>query len=661
LPHDVGAVARARCGHFAQFVNHAGKLLRIICWLLLLAATLCANSVFAQQKNPGDQLKEFLDELGRRARQPQQGSNAQRPAAPKAPDEVEYLPDITYTKAGGVELQLDIAMPKEGAGPFPAIVCVHGGGWHSGSRKSYTPVIWECAKRGYVGVTVSYRFAPQHKFPAQIEDVKAAVRWLRANAAKYKIDPDRIGATGGSAGGHLVGLLGVTSKEDKLEGNGGHLDQSSRVQAVAPMFGGFDLTVAWEHAPKQPPLEAAYLRKVGEDLIGGLPSAKPDVWKAASPITYVTKDDPPFLLIHGTADTLVPLEQSELMEKKLKESGVPVELMRVQGAGHGFKGKELEDVGSATFEFFNKHLKGVAQKSAPQKTSDADAKSAPPIAEKTQGDAPTVTWTKNVQYSQGGQIKLRMDIVRPAKTEKPLPFVVFIHGGSYRENGREGWHDEAAAVAEAGYVCATIHYRGPPVGQYAASIEDCKAAIRFLRANAKEYGIDPTRGALYGDSMGGWAALLTGLTQPKDGFEGNGGNKEQSSAVQAIVARYPITDLTDAQAYSVNKGAPLIFLAMTGTTDTASPEARKASPINYIDANDPPVLLFHTRKDQVVPFSQSEKLRDALKAAGVKVEFHELSGGWHASERRPASDADKQDFEMCRRASIEFLDKHLKK
>jgi acetyl esterase/lipase len=624
-------------------------------------AVFCASTVFAQQKNPADQLKEFLDEVGRHARQ-QQGADAAKPATPKAPDNVEYLPDITYTKAGNVELQLDIALPKDGSGPFPAIVCVHGGGWHSGSRKSYTPIIWQCAQRGYVGVTVSYRFAPQHKFPAQIEDVKAAVRWLRANAAKYKIDPDRIGATGSSAGGYLVGLLGVTSKNDGLEGNGGYADQSSRVQAVVPMFGGFDLTVAWENAPKQPPVEAAYLRKVCEDFLGGVPSARPEKWKQASPVSYVTKDDPPFLLIHGTADTLVPIEQSELMERKLKEIGVPVELMRVQGSGHVFKGKDLEDVSNATFAFFDKHLKRSVSKPAPTKSSETP-KSAPAPSDKprTEQEQAAVVWKKNIQYSQGGQIKLRMDIVRPVKSEQPLPFVVFIHGGGYRENGRESWHDEAQTVAAAGYVCATIHYRGPPVGQYAASIEDCKAAIRFLRANAKEYGIDPSRGALYGDSMGGWAALMTGLTQPKDGFEGNGRHREQSSAVQAIVARYPITDITDAQAYAGNKGAPLIFMAMLGTADTDSTQARKASPIYYIDANDPPVLLFHARKDQVVPFSQSEKLRDALKKADVSVEFHELNGGWHASERRPASETDKKDFEMCRRLSIEFLNTHLKK
>ncbi len=634
---------------------------RKLCWLFSFALLFCASAAFAQQKNPADQVKEFLDELGRRVRQQQQDSAAPKAAALKPPDNIEYLPDIPYTKAGNVELQLDIAMPKEGAGPFPAVVCVHGGGWHSGSRKSYTPVIWQCAQRGYVGVTVSYRFAPQHQFPAQIEDVKAAVRWLRANAAKYKIDPDRIGATGGSAGGHLVGMLGVASKEDKLEGNGGNAELSSRVQAVVPMFGGFDLTVAWEHSTQQPPVQAAYLRKVGEGLIGGAPRAKPDAWKAASPVTYATKDDPPFLLIHGTADTLVLLEQSELMEKRLREVGVPVQLMRVQDAGHGFKGKDLEDVSNATFAFFDKHLKGEAKTVPPQKTSDADAKPAPPAAENAQGDKSPVVWTNNVQYSQGGQIKLRMDIVRPAKSEKPLPFVVFVHGGGYRENGRVGWHDEAETVAAAGYVCATIHYRGPPVGQYTATVEDCKAAIRFLRARAKEYGVDPTRGALYGDSMGGWASLMTGLTQPKDGFEGNGGNQEQSSAVLAIVARYPLTDITDAQAYSINKGAPLIFLGMLGTPDSASEHARKASPIHYVDSNDPPVLLFHTRKDQVVPFSQSEKLHDALKTAGVEVEFHELSGGWHASERKAGSEADKKDFSTCRRVSLEFLDRHLKK
>src|SRR5262249_22409445 len=148
-------------------------------------------------------------------------------------------------------LQLDLAMPKDGDGPFPAVVCIHGGGWRGGSRQDLTrsipplggrSLIEYLAGRGYVAATVSYRLAPKDKFPAQIEDCKAAVRWLRANAKKYKINPERFGAVGFSAGGHLVSLLGTSDKDDALEGNGGNPEQSSRVQAVVNFFGPTDFT-----------------------------------------------------------------------------------------------------------------------------------------------------------------------------------------------------------------------------------------------------------------------------------------------------------------------------------------------------------------------------------------------------------------------------------
>ncbi|HEV3142959.1 MAG TPA: alpha/beta hydrolase, partial [Gemmataceae bacterium] len=150
--------------------------------------------------------------------------------------------DLVYGKGGDADLKLDLAMPRDGTGPFLAIVCVHGGGWKSGKRQDLGKTIEGMAARGYVAVTVSYRFSPAAKFPAQIEDCKAAVRWLRANAKKYRVNPERIGAFGYSAGGHLACLLGTTDKNDGLEGSGGNPDQSSRVQAVVSYFGPTDFT-----------------------------------------------------------------------------------------------------------------------------------------------------------------------------------------------------------------------------------------------------------------------------------------------------------------------------------------------------------------------------------------------------------------------------------
>src|SRR5215510_9833699 len=164
------------------------------------------------------------------------GSLAIASAAAGQESEIRVERDIVYGKGDQMDLQLNLAIPK-GKGPFPAVVCIHGGGWYRGQRQDMDFMTELLARRGFVAATVSYRLVSTARFPAQIEDCKAAVRWLRANAAKYHIDPDRIGAIGPSAGGHLACLLGVTEKKDGLEGSGGNPDHSSGVQAVVSFFG----------------------------------------------------------------------------------------------------------------------------------------------------------------------------------------------------------------------------------------------------------------------------------------------------------------------------------------------------------------------------------------------------------------------------------------
>ncbi len=238
------------------------------------------------------------------------------------------------------ELKLDLARP-EGAGPFPAIVFIHGGGWYLGDRQGYRDEIEEAARRGYVAVTISYRlmqFDEAEKetttaspiFPAQIHDAKAAVRWLRANASKYHIDPNRIGVTGRSAGGHLSLLVGLTDPQSKLEGDSGNPGQSSRVQAVVNVFGPTDMTGCFRTS------SVAWIFRL---FMGGTPDEVADTYKAASPVTYVSEDDPPVLTLQGDQDKLVPLAQATTLDEKMKSVGASHTLTVFKGQGHGFRGE----------------------------------------------------------------------------------------------------------------------------------------------------------------------------------------------------------------------------------------------------------------------------------------------------------------------------------
>lgn len=255
---------------------------------------------------------------------------------------------IVFGKGGDLDLELDLAMPAEGKGPFPAIVCIHGGGWKSGHRAELAPLIELFAKHRFVAVTVSYQFAPKHPFPAQVEDCKAAVRWLRANAEKYRVNPDKIGAVGFSAGGHLACMLGAANAKDGLEGNGGNPNHSSKIHAVVSFFGPTDLTEkTWNSL-----IENAFF--VG--FLGGKFEDRKEAYRKASPIVYCNRECPPFLFFHGTNDPLVDIVHSQRMSKKLRELGVSAELVTMEGDGHGWGGEKRTRTIQQTVRFFEEKL-----------------------------------------------------------------------------------------------------------------------------------------------------------------------------------------------------------------------------------------------------------------------------------------------------------------
>ena len=267
--------------------------------------------------------------------------------------------DLPYAGTDNPRQRLDLYLPKKPRAekPLPVIAFIHGGAWRKGDKRSASGRLAPLLSNGdYVGVAIGYRLSDEAQWPAQVHDCKAAIRWIRANAKTYNIDPERIGVWGTSAGGHLVAMLGVSGGIDGLEGEvGKHLSQSSRVRCVVNFFGPSELLTMNDHpssidhdAPGSPESQ----------LIGGTLQKNKDRARSASPITHVSMDDAPIIHIHGTEDRLVPFPQSVEFNKKLVAAGVSSHLITVRGGGHGNFGRASVEVGQVVATYFAKQLRG---------------------------------------------------------------------------------------------------------------------------------------------------------------------------------------------------------------------------------------------------------------------------------------------------------------
>src|SRR5689334_2776082 len=265
--------------------------------------------------------------------------------------EIIFEQGIEYSSPGDEHLQLNLARPKEvkDGTKLPAVICIHGGGFRAGKRERWDGLCKQLAEKDYVAMTVTYRLAPKHQFPAAVHDVKAAVRWLKANAAKYHVDPERIGVVGDSAGGHLVQFLGVTADLKQFEGDEGNPDQSTRVACVVNRYGPSDFTKSYGKS-----VDAAEVLPL---WLGGNVETALQKHIISSPLNWVTPAAAPTLILHGTEDKYVAYEQGVWMRDRLQSCGVEVELFTLEGAGHGFRGADAEKAEQAMFAFFDKHLK----------------------------------------------------------------------------------------------------------------------------------------------------------------------------------------------------------------------------------------------------------------------------------------------------------------
>ena len=266
--------------------------------------------------------------------------------------------NLPYANTKNPRQTLDLAIPLKSSfnRPLPVVAFIHGGGWRKGSKNGgLRRILPYLQSLGCVGVSIGYRLTDEAHWPAQIHDCKAAIRWLKANATKYNIDPDRIAVHGTSAGGHLVAMLGVNGGMSELNGKlGQHTDQDNRVACVVDYFGPTELLTMDDHPGKMKHMAPDSPESA---LVGGPILKRKAIARQASPITHVSKDDAPILICHGTKDPLVVYPQSVDFHKKLKQAGVDSTLITVEGAEHGLRGRRLQQI---VTEFLAKHLLGKA-------------------------------------------------------------------------------------------------------------------------------------------------------------------------------------------------------------------------------------------------------------------------------------------------------------
>ncbi len=290
------------------------------------------------------------------------------PAKPevKLPPGIKLERDISYIQGGDESQKLDLYLPEKPADhPLPLIVHIHGGGWRAGSK--YPCPVALSVYKGYAVASVEYRFSQKAIFPAQIQDCQAAIRWLRAHSKEYNFDTTHVGVVGSSAGGHLSALVGTSGGKKAFAPIGGNEDQPDSVQAVCDYFGPADFTTVVQQAAEDKNARNIFKFNTPTDPYSCLTGANLDdktKSEAVSPVHYVSKDSPPFLILHGTYDNLVPFAQSQELTAALKGKGVEAWLQPLPGAGHGGPGFNKPALLGLVGAFFDKYLKGTDAKIA---------------------------------------------------------------------------------------------------------------------------------------------------------------------------------------------------------------------------------------------------------------------------------------------------------
>lgn len=482
---------------------------------------------------------------------------------------------LVYSTAGEHVLKLDLYLPKDDSAPLAAIVLIPGERSPDRLREQYRELAKLAATRGELAVAViEYRTVHEARYPGAIDDARAAVRWLRSHATEYRINPRQIGAAGDNFGGYIASLLALDRQ-----------DSASAVQAVAAISPVTDLESYSPPPDGYPYHYALFLR---------YPRAqRPELWRAASPLTHVRAPGVPFLLIRGSRDNASLAGQSAILREALVRVGTQVESTELTDAANPLLLDER-----ARLPVMRNVVRFLSR-----------ALWEPPTG--------VVVDSDKVYASPDGR-DLHVDVFSPASPGSRRPAIVFFHGGGWLwGNKRDHW-PTAAYFASRGFVTVAVEYRLARERAYPAALEDVRAAVSWLRANAASYGLDPRRIAAVGSSAGGHLAAMLGVVPDT--------SRDQTPAVQAVAAIAAPVDL--ALQHERDRFGPALFVGAGSPTEHAE-RWRAASPITHVNRRAAPFLFLHGTADDLVLITEAEEMARRLRAAGVDAEIHAAERGPH--------------------------------
>lgn len=421
-------------------------------------------------------------------------------AAQPGADPVDWQPDLTYARPDGVDLKLDLARPAMSNAPLPLVICIHGGAWRSGSKAAYAPLLRMLAARGYATAAINYRLAPEHRFPAPLEDIAAALSYLASRAGELGIETGKVALLGDSAGGHLALLAGFRAREARLP---------VEIRAVVNVFGVSDLT-SWKLATEGAKIEGLTGNEILE-VAFGTSDRTSGVLKDASPVRWIRPDCPGVLTLHGDADPVVALSQARDLHRKLEDAGAPGRLEIIAGAGHNFTGADLQRAFAFTVDHLDRHLRGTRPPSFER--IDAHAHVAPP--------PPAFLAMLDRQKVRLLNVTL-VDPLAPG-FDKPEPQSTWAAGIARQSGGRIGW---AAPADPSGFEAPDWAARetrrlSADIDRGAAAIKLYKSLGLYLKSSKGRYVLpdDPAFAPVLQSLARKNTTLLTHLAEPRSSWQ----------------------------------------------------------------------------------------------------------------------------------------------